>query len=141
MTADEFTSRLSFEGSFDGLYGLELEPPIAGDDSLRGRLRVGPELLGAQQRLHGGVPAAIAESLASLATARIAMSRGLLPAGMSNDTTVLVAVSEGATLRAEATPEGHDSGNWVWSVALRDETDALCAFSRVTIAVRPPRER
>ena len=135
-----FVPVVSYEQSFDGLYGLEtaadgLEP----DGSLRGRLVVRRELLGAEGRLHGGVPAAIAESLASQGTAMAVAADGLFVSGLSNDTTVIAPVNEGATLRAIATPRGRGADLWVWSVELRDAAEQLCAFSRVTIAVRPPR--
>lgn len=137
---DAFEPIVPVQRSFDALYGLELVGPGLGDGGvLRGRLRVRPELLGAEDRLHGGIPAAIAESLASQGTALHVMQRGLAPSGLSNDTTVIAAVREGATLHAEATPLSRVEDYWVWSVALRDDAGTLCAFSRVTIAVRPPR--
>ena len=48
---------------------------------MRGRVRVGPALLGAEGRLHGGVPAAVAESLASHGTAFATVQRGLVASG------------------------------------------------------------
>ena len=135
-----FESLIPFERSFDGLYGLELdERGLDEDGILRGRVRVRPELLGVDDRLHGGIPAAIAESLASNGTALIAMQHGLMPAGLSNDTTVIEAVGAGATLHAAATPLSRVDDYWVWSIELRDDLGTLCAFSRVTIAVRPLR--
>jgi hypothetical protein len=62
-----------------------------------------------------------------------------VPSGLSNDTTVIAAVAEGTTLHAEATPLSRVEDYWVWSVTLRDDAGTLCAFSRVTIAVRPLR--
>lgn len=130
---------------FDALYGLELiggAEPGPGDGAsvtLRGRVRVGRELLGADGRLHGGVPAAIAESLASHGTAFSTLPRGLAANGLSNDTTVVAAVAEGTTLHATATARNQADDYWVWSVELRDAAGTLCAFSRVTIAVRPLR--
>jgi uncharacterized protein (TIGR00369 family) len=135
-----FEPLVAFERSFDALYGLELVAPGLDEDGiLRGRVRVGPELLGAAGRLHGGVPAAIAESLASNGTGLITMPQGLMPSGLSNDTTVIAAVGEGATLHAEAVPLSRADDFWLWSVELRNDAGALCAFSRVTIAVRPLR--
>jgi 1,4-dihydroxy-2-naphthoyl-CoA hydrolase len=128
-----------FERSFDGLYGLEMGQGLGEDGTLRGRVRVRPELLGAEDRLHGGVPAAIAESLASTGTALVTIDQGLMPSGLSNDTTVVAAVGEGTTLHAVATPLSRVEDYWVWSVQLRDDAGTLCAFSRVTIAVRPLR--
>jgi 1,4-dihydroxy-2-naphthoyl-CoA hydrolase len=126
-----------YEG-FDTVYGLELDGPHEGG-IMRGRVHVGPELLGAEDRLHGGVPAAIAEALASLGTGADTFPRGLVPSGLSNDTTVITPVGEGATLEGEATPHSRADDYWVWSVQLRDDAGTLCAFSRVTIAVRPLR--
>jgi 1,4-dihydroxy-2-naphthoyl-CoA hydrolase len=135
-----FEPLVPFEDGFDALYGLELLPQGSAEDGImRGRVRVRPEQLGAEDRLHGGVPAAIAEALASLGTGRVTIEQGLIPSGLSNDTTVIAAVGEGATLHAEATSLGRADDYWVWSVELRDDAGRLCAFSRVTIAVRPLR--
>jgi uncharacterized protein (TIGR00369 family) len=131
---------IPFERSFDAVYGLEpIRQQLGQDGILRGRVTVRPELLGAEDRLHGGVPAAIAEALASQGTALLTIGQGLLPSGLSNDTTVVAAVGEGTTLHAEATPQSSVKDYWVWSVHLRDDAGTLCAFSRVTIAVRPLR--
>jgi uncharacterized protein (TIGR00369 family) len=133
-----FKPVVPFEGSFDSVIGLELDGRWLGEDGIvRGRVRVRPELLGAEDRLHGGVPAAIAEALASQGTALVTIPQGLMPSGLSNDTTVIAAVGEGTTLHAEATPLSRGDDYWVWSIELRDDAGALCAFSRVTIAVRP----
>jgi 1,4-dihydroxy-2-naphthoyl-CoA hydrolase len=135
-----FEPLVAYERSFDALYGLEPVGEGLGEDGiLRGRVRVRPELLGAEDRLHGGVPAAIAEALASQGTAMVTIGQGMVPSGLSNDTTVIAAVGEGATLHAEATPLSSVEDYWVWSVQLRDDAGTLCAFSRVTIAVRPLR--
>jgi uncharacterized protein (TIGR00369 family) len=138
--ADGSASVVPVRDGFDAVYGLELIGPGPDEDGiLRGRVRVGPELLGAEGRLHGGVPAAVAESLASHGTAFATVQRGLIASGLSNDTTVIAPVAEGATVHAEATPHSRADDYWVWSVQLRDDAGVLCAFSRVTIAVRPLR--
>jgi uncharacterized protein (TIGR00369 family) len=139
-SGDELPFVLSYDASFDGLYGLETATRGLDEDGvLRGRVPVRPDLLGAQGRLHGGVPAAIAESLASQGTAWAVVGDGLMVSGLSNDTTVLAPVTEGATLHAEARAHSRGTDLWLWSVELRDDGGALCAFSRVTIAVRPLR--
>jgi uncharacterized protein (TIGR00369 family) len=135
-----FEPLVAFEDGFDALYGLELlRQGSAEDGIMRGRVRVRPEQLGTEDRLHGGVPAAIAEALASLGTGRVTIEQGLMPSGLSNDTTVIRAVRDGTTLHAEAIPVSRGDDYWVWSVQLRDDAGTLCAFSRVTIAVRPLR--
>jgi uncharacterized protein (TIGR00369 family) len=135
-----FEPLVPFGRSFDAVYGLEPVGQGLGEHGImRARVRVKPELLGAENRLHGGVPAAIAEALASQGTALVTLERGLMPSGLSNDTTVIACVREGATLHAEATPRSRADDYWVWSIELRDDAGTLCAFSRVTIAVRPLR--
>jgi uncharacterized protein (TIGR00369 family) len=135
-----FEPVVPFEHSFDALYGLEEVGQGLGEDGvLRARVRVRPELLGAEDRLHGGVPAAIAETLASLGTAMVTIEQGMMPSGLSNDTTAIAPVAAGTTLHAGATPLSRVDDFWVWSVELRDDAGTLCAFSRVTIAVRPLR--
>ena len=125
---------------FDALYGLELIGPGTEEAGImRGRVRVGPQLLDEEGRLHGGVPAAIAESLASYGTVYAIVERGSVVSGLSNDTTVTAPVEQGATLHAQATLQSRAHDLWVWSVKLRDDRGTVCAFSRVTIAVRPPR--
>jgi uncharacterized protein (TIGR00369 family) len=140
VAGQAFVPLVSYAESFDGLYGLEMaESGPEADGTLRGRLLVRPDLLGAEGVMHGGVAAAIAESLASVGTAIAVADDGLSVSGMSNDTTVIAAVAEGTVLRATATPRGRGADLWVWAVELRDDADTLRAFSRVTIAVRPPR--
>lgn len=135
-----FDSLVALDRGFDALYGLEMVGSGLGEDGIvRARVRVRAALLGAEGRLHGGVPAAIAESLASQGTALVTVEQGLMPSGLSNDTTVIAAVAEGTMLHAEAKPLSRVEDYWVWSVELRDDAGTLCAFSRVTIAVRPLR--
>jgi len=144
---DGFPAVIPVCEGFDALYGLELVGPQRGEDgwalgtdgTVCGRVRVRPELLGAEGRLHGGVPAAIAESLASHGTAFEVLPGGMIASGLSNDTTMVAPVAEGATLHAKATVHSRGEDYWVWSVQLRDDAGALCAFSRITIAVRPQR--
>ena len=136
-----FEPLVPFGRSFDAVYGLEPVGQGLGEHGIvRARVRVRAELLGAEDRLHGGVAAAIAEALASQGTALVTLQRGLMPSGLSNDTTVIACVREGAMLHAEATPRSRADDYWVWSIELRDDAGVLCAFSRVTIAVRPLRD-
>jgi uncharacterized protein (TIGR00369 family) len=85
--------------------------------------------------VHGGVYAAIAETLASMGTARGVLAEGRVPLGMSNSTSFLRPVSEGS-VHGEAVAIHRGRMSWVWDVELRDDLDRLCATSRVTIAVR-----
>jgi len=86
--------------------------------------------------VHGGVYAALAESLASHATARAVGPSGLVALGISNDTSFFRPISSG-TIRADAERLHRGRTTWVWDVRLTDDDGRLCASSRVTVAVRP----
>ena len=86
--------------------------------------------------VHGGVYAALAESLASHATAATVMSDGDIALGLSNLTSFFRPVS-GGTIQAEATRLHRGRTTWVWDVRFTEAAGRLCATSRVTVAVRP----
>jgi uncharacterized protein (TIGR00369 family) len=121
---------------FDGLYGLELLR--ADGDEVRGRVRVDARHLQPFGLVHGGVYAAMAESMASYGTA-IGAGGDKFVAGLSNQTSFLRPVFEGDTIDAVATPRHRGRTTWVWEVECRDGQDRPCALVRVTIAVREPR--
>jgi 1,4-dihydroxy-2-naphthoyl-CoA hydrolase len=85
--------------------------------------------------VHGGVYAAIAETLASMGTGRGVMADGRVPLGMSNNTSFLRPVSAG-TVHGVGVAVHRGRTTWVWDVEMRDDEGRLCATSRVTIAVR-----
>jgi uncharacterized protein (TIGR00369 family) len=85
--------------------------------------------------VHGGVYAAIAESLASMGTARAVLADGKIVMGMSNNTAFMRPISEGV-VRADARAIHRGRTTWVWDVDMRDDEQRLCASSRVTIAIR-----
>src|SRR5207237_9610906 len=85
--------------------------------------------------VHGGVYAAMAESLASLGTAVGVMGGGKLAMGLSNQTSFLRPITKG-TVHAEATRKHRGRTTWVWEVEIYDDRRRLCVLSRVTIAVR-----
>ena len=86
--------------------------------------------------VHGGVYAALAESLASHATAHAVAADDAIALGMANATNFLRPVSSGTVeARAERLPGGRTT--WVWDVRFTDEHGRLCAASRITVAVRP----
>ncbi len=132
-----FRPRIPFAESFDGLLSLELIDGELGDGQrVRARLTIRDELLTARGALHGGVLAGVAEALASRGTALVAIPRGMMASGLSNDTTTVREVS-GGVLHAEARPISEAADAWVWAVEMRDDAGEMCGFSRVTIAVRP----
>ena len=100
-----------------------------------GHLPVRPAVCQPMGIIHGGVYAAIAETLASMGTARGVLSEGRVPLGMSNNTSFLQPVSEG-TVHGVGVAIHRGRMSWVWDVEMRDDEGRLCATSRVTIAVR-----
>lgn len=86
--------------------------------------------------VHGGTYAALAEGLASDATARAVGPEGMTAMGMSNNLTFLRPVF-GGTVNAEARRIHRGRSTWVWDVDLTDDAGKLCCTSRVTVAVRP----
>lgn len=121
---------------FDRLYGLELAH--VGKDGVRASVRVRDELKQPDGLVHGGVYAAVAESLASLATWLAVADEGNTAMGMSNSTSFLRPITEGV-VHARATPLHRGRTTWVWDVYFSDDADRACAVTRMTIAVRPAR--
>ena len=121
---------------FDLLYGLQLLDYA--EDEVRAQVVVRDELKQPAGLLHGGVYAAVAESLASLATAVVVMGEGMTAQGLSNSTSFLRPITQG-TVHAHATRLHRGRTTWVWDVRFSDDEDRTCAVTRMTIAVRPPR--
>ena len=109
------------EETFDALYGmrrLEID-----EHSARGEVAVRRELLQPWGLVHGGVYAAIAESLASWATALVVVAGRQMAMGLSNNTSFLRPISEG-TIHALATRRHRGRMTWVWDVDITDDAGA-----------------
>ena len=124
-----------FPLGFDGLYGLEVIE--VGEEIARGRVQVREELKQPAGLVHGGVYAAIAESLASIATAIAVAPDGFTAMGLSNQTSFLRPITEG-TIDAVAMRKHRGRTTWVWEVEMLDDQERLCVLTRMTIAVRRP---
>jgi len=120
--------------TFDALVGL-LHLEIT-DETARGEVPVRRDLLQPWGLVHGGVYAAVAESLASWATAMAVSPGGEIAMGQSNSTSFLRPITAG-TIHALARRRHRGRTSWVWDVDVTDDDGRLCAMSRVTIAVRP----
>jgi 1,4-dihydroxy-2-naphthoyl-CoA hydrolase len=118
---------------FDRLYGLELLE--YSDTEIRAQVKVREELKQPVGLVHGGVYAAIAESITSLATAFAVLEQGCMAMGQSNSTSFLRPITEG-TVHALATRLHRGRTTWVWDVRFNDDQGRLCALTRMTIAVR-----
>jgi uncharacterized protein (TIGR00369 family) len=118
---------------FDRLYGLEFVE--FSDTEVRAKVAVREEIKQPVGLVHGGVYASLAESITSLATAAAVIAQGNMATGMSNSTSFLRPVTEGA-VHAHATRLHRGRTTWVWDVRFSDDAGRLCAVTRMTIAVR-----
>ena len=131
-----FEPPIPFDRCFDARYGLEIVAEDAGGEGgVRSRVEVRDAIRGPFGAVPVGVYATIAEAIASRGTARAVIPGGRLAMGMSNDTTVTADV-EGGAVHSHAQLQTRGDGAWVWSVQHRDDEGRVCAFSRVTVAVR-----
>ena len=119
---------------FDRLYGLEIDE--ISDGLVRGRVVVRDDLRQPAGLVHGGVYAAVAESLATNGTAATVFGNGETAMGLSHQTSFLRPVTQGA-INAVARARHRGRTTWVWEVELSDDDGRLCALTRVTVAVRP----
>jgi 1,4-dihydroxy-2-naphthoyl-CoA hydrolase len=126
--------RLPVEDSFIGVMGLEIDDLVEVGHR-RGRLAVVPGVCQPMGIVHGGIYAAIAETLASMGTADAVVPLEKVPLGLSNSTSFLRPVSSGS-VHAEANAIHRGRTTWLWDVEMRTDDGKLCATSRVTIAVR-----
>ena len=132
MMATELPFEL--DQGFDHLYGLEVTE--VADGLMRGTVRVRDQIKQPAGLVHGGIYAAIAESLATTGTALAVVADGNMALGLSNQTSFLRPITEGSiTAHARARHRGRTT--WVWEVELSNDAGKLCALTRVTVAVRP----
>src|SRR3954467_7471855 len=86
--------------------------------------------------VHGGVFAAMAESMCSAATWLNVKDDGMAAMGQSNSATFMRPITEGH-VNAVARTRHRGRTTWVWDVEITDDDGRLCALVRMTIAVRP----
>ena len=134
---DPIELALTASQAFDALIGLEITEVSV--DSARGRIAVHAGILQPFGFVHGGVYAAIAESLASRGTMAGVVRDGAMALGLANNTSFLRTVSDGV-IDVAARPLHRGRTTWVWDVEARDGEGRLCSVSRVTIAVRRPEQ-
>ena len=100
------------------------------------RLPVTPEVLQPYGTVHGGVLAALGETVASRATHEAVRGRDMIAVGQSNQTTFIRPITSGH-VNAHALARHTGRTTWVWDVELSDDEGRLCALARMTVAVRP----
>jgi 1,4-dihydroxy-2-naphthoyl-CoA hydrolase len=120
-------------GELIGLEYVETSP-----NEIRARVPVTEDILQPAGLVHGGVYAAIAESVCSAATWLAVQADGMDAMGQSNSATFLRPITSGH-VNAVARPRHRGRTTWVWDVEVTDDDDRLCAMVRMTVAVRPSR--
>jgi len=126
---------IPFERTFEGFLGLEWVELTHG--TVHVRFRVRDNLKQPLGLLHGGIYCAVAETVASVATARAVWNDGRIVSGLSNAASFLRPITSG-TVDVVARLRSHDEREWLWSHDFRDEQGRLCSLVDVTIAVRRP---
>jgi uncharacterized protein (TIGR00369 family) len=121
---------------FEHRYGLVITELT--DGVAHGRVEVRDELKQPAGLIHGGVYAAIAESLALAGTARVVAADGKLAEGFSTQTSFLRPITAG-TIHAAARARHRGRTTWVWEVEISDDAGRVCVLTRATVAVRPAR--
>jgi 1,4-dihydroxy-2-naphthoyl-CoA hydrolase len=129
----EFELPFKHAHGFDALYGLEVTE--LSPERVAGSVTVRDELKQPAGLVHGGVYAAIAESLASIATAIAVGSDHKLAMGLSNQTSFLRPITDG-TIHAVGIRKHRGRSTWVWEVEMSDDLGRLCVLTRMTVAVR-----
>jgi 1,4-dihydroxy-2-naphthoyl-CoA hydrolase len=119
---------------FDLLYGIEWLS--FSDTEVHAQVKVREQLTQPAGLIHGGVYAAMAESMASFGTALHVHEQGEVALGMSNATNFVRPITAG-TVHAQATRLHRGRTTWVWDVRFSDDAGRTCAVTRMTIAVRP----
>ena len=129
---------LPIESTFLGFLRAEFTAG-PGDDGLSCTVPVGDHLKQPMGIVHGGMYAAIAETLASMGAARVVgLESQMAVMGQANNTTFLRPVTEG-TIHGVAVPRHKGRTTQVWQIDMFDDAGRLCATSQVTLAVRPMR--
>lgn len=121
--------------TFERHHGIDCEPTGEPDGSWRARFEIDDRARQPYGIVHGGMYAALAETVASVGTAVAVMEDGNICMGMSNSTNFLRPATEG-TVEAHAVPVHRGRTTWVWDIEMRSN-GRLVARSTVTMAVRP----
>lgn len=104
-----------------------------GDDWLEATMPVDQRTIQPFGLLHGGVSAALAESVGSMAGG-LCVNENQAVAGIEINAAHLRPVKSGE-VTARATPVRLGKQLQVWDIHLRDQQDKLCCVSRLTLSV------
>lgn len=121
------------ERTLSGVLGIEFLE--IGEESARARMPVSERCLQPFGFVHGGALIALAETVASAATASHVVKEGRLAFGQEISASLLRSVREGE-IYAWARRRRAGRSTWVWEVDLTDAEGTLVAVVRCTVAVR-----
>ena len=125
------------DGGFEHHYGLVLTE--LGEGRASGRVEVRDALKQPAGLVHGGMYAAIAESLATAGTDAAVVADGSVVTGFSTSTSFVRPITAG-TIHASARARHRGRTTWVWEVELCDDAGRVCALTRATVTVAPAAE-
>ena len=130
--SEEAEERLGRDGLGE-LIGIEYQD--VGAEEVRARVEVTDDVRQPVGLVHGGVYAALAESICSGATWQAVHGDGMVAMGQANSATFLRPITDGH-VNAVARPRHRGRTTWVWDVEISDDGGRLCALVRMTVAVR-----
>lgn len=125
----------AIRGGFNALIGLRFT--AASYDRLECTVPVTEQLHQPYGLVHGGVYAAIVETMASSAAALQGMHQGIRIVGLENSTSFMKATRSG-TLTAVATPLSVGRRTQVWQVEITNDEGKLAASGKVRLLALEP---
>lgn len=129
---DGLNSRL---GGYDRALGLRFVS--VGDDHIAAEMPVTDHHLQPFGLVHGGVYAAMVETLCSVGAALYAQQRGQSAVGLENTTSFLRA-TRGGTLHGRAVPLTRGRRTHVWETTITDDEGKVLATGRVRVLCLDP---
>lgn len=121
--------------TFEQHHGISFEPTGDPDGSWQASFEVDDRHRQPYGIVHGGMYAALAETVASVGTAMAVVDDGFICMGQSNHTNFLRPATEG-TVEARAVPIHRGRTTWVWDIDMSSGGKRV-ARATVTMAVRP----
>ena len=119
-------------GGFNELIGLEFTSATM--DELEAKFEIGPQHLQPHGLVHGGVYAAVVETMCSVGASIQVFHSGSQVVGLDNHTSFLRATREGV-ITAKATPVKTGRRSQVWRTDVFDEAGKLLATGQVRLMV------
>ncbi|HET7499986.1 MAG TPA: PaaI family thioesterase [Kofleriaceae bacterium] len=135
---DNVTMLNAARGGFETSLGLTFTRASA--DVVECEIPVGPHLMQPFGLVHGGVYAAIVETLASVGAAMAAATHGLTALGLENTTSFLRAVRTGKLIGV-ARPLHRGRTTQVWEVEVKTDDGKVAATGRVRMLCVEPGAR